>query len=534
MYTSACIKTWILPFITFVFVSAIFYWSSKTDASTIIQESSTRMLQNKGEYVFADHKALYPFDSTDYIGVCCAIIGLMVAAGGGVGGGGILVPIYILVMGFSPKHAIPLSNVTVFGGAVANAVLNANKRHPLTDRPLVDWDLILVMEPLTIAGALVGAFLNKVLPSELLVIMLVLLLAFTAYTSLVQAVKMYKAETRQLHATSRESELTRLLEDETIHLPRLNEKDNSYGSTLTNVNFQEKELAQILEEERRTPMAKVYILAAMFLVLVVINILKGGGTFLSPLGIQCGSTSFWIANCVMFGWILVVSYFARFYLVKRFELKQRVGYLYVEGDIQWDGRATIVYPAICSFAGFFAGTFTWSAIHHVMDSFNAFCLLTTKVCCWCRNVWTWRRNCERYESFICCPLLLLLSHNSSWYTLATLRPPHVGNGSSPSSWVRNVCLYDFIHKPHCDDILCGIWSFVTGLCHCLSVCRISLYDPRSSWSDVFDGKVSSKLIHCLLNWGRCLAKYNLDGNSICCYIFEGKCPHRCRWNLREK
>ena len=253
------------------FVSAVFYWNNKNDTSTIIQESSIRMLQKKGEYVFADHKSLFPLDSSDYIGVCCAIVGLMVAAGAGLGGGGILVPIYILVMGFSPKHAIPLSNVTVFGGAIANAVLNANKRHPLTDRPLVDWDLILVMEPLTIGGALVGAFLNKVLPSELLVIMLVLLLAFTAYTSLVQAVKMYKAETRQLLATYRESELTRILEDETNHLPRLNGKENSYGTALMNVTFPEKGLVQILEEERQTPMAKVYILTAMFLVLVVIN-----------------------------------------------------------------------------------------------------------------------------------------------------------------------------------------------------------------------------------------------------------------------
>lgn len=35
-------------------------------------------------------------------------------------------------------------------------------RHPLADRPLVDWDLILIMEPLTIGGALAGSFLNKV------------------------------------------------------------------------------------------------------------------------------------------------------------------------------------------------------------------------------------------------------------------------------------------------------------------------------------------------------------------------------------
>jgi hypothetical protein len=50
------------------------------------------------------HASLFPLTTADRLGFFLAIIGLMVAAGGGIGGGGILVPIYILVMGFSPKH----------------------------------------------------------------------------------------------------------------------------------------------------------------------------------------------------------------------------------------------------------------------------------------------------------------------------------------------------------------------------------------------------------------------------------------------
>lgn len=95
------------------------------------------------------HKPLHPIDGWDLTGVGLACIGLMIAAAGGIGGGGILVPLYILVLGFDPKHAIPLSNITIFGGAITNTVLNLSKRHPDADRPLVDWDLILVMEPLT-------------------------------------------------------------------------------------------------------------------------------------------------------------------------------------------------------------------------------------------------------------------------------------------------------------------------------------------------------------------------------------------------
>lgn len=41
----------------------------------------------------------------------------------------------------------------------------------------------------------------------------------------------------------------------------------------------------------------------------------------------------------------------------RYHLKKACHYNYVEGDIQWDERATIVYPFICCFAGFFSGMF---------------------------------------------------------------------------------------------------------------------------------------------------------------------------------
>ena len=113
-------------------------------------------------------------------------------------GGGILVPLYTLVLGFNPKHAIPLSNVTVFGGSLANFLLNMPKRHPHADRPCVDWDLILVMEPVTIAGALAGAIVNKVLPEEMLAVLLVVLLGMTANNSLRKAFKMYRKETVEM------------------------------------------------------------------------------------------------------------------------------------------------------------------------------------------------------------------------------------------------------------------------------------------------------------------------------------------------
>ncbi len=68
----------------------------------------------------------------------------------------------LLVAGFPAKYAVALSNFTIVGGAVANLFFNINRRHSFKPKPLIDWDLILVMEPSTILGAVIGGYLNKV------------------------------------------------------------------------------------------------------------------------------------------------------------------------------------------------------------------------------------------------------------------------------------------------------------------------------------------------------------------------------------
>jgi hypothetical protein len=50
------------------------------------------------------------------------------------------------------------------------------------------------MEPLTIGGALVGSLLNKILPEDVIVIMLVVLLTFIDYSTIAKAFSMYKEE----------------------------------------------------------------------------------------------------------------------------------------------------------------------------------------------------------------------------------------------------------------------------------------------------------------------------------------------------
>eukprot|EP00936_MAST-01D_sp_MAST-1D-sp1_P002555 g2555.t1 len=303
------------------------------------------------------HKPLLPLDHKDYIGLFLAIIGLMIAAGGGIGGGGVLVPLYILVLRFSSKYAIPLSNITIFGGSIVNTLLNMGKRHPLADRPMVDWDLILVMEPLTIGGALVGSFLNKLLPEWLLNVLLVLLLAATARRTLLKGKKLYAKESREmeLKVTDQGAQATKGDYGTAAVAPT---QDNASAVTAGDPEAaMDPVLKSILEAEKSTDFYKVGKLIIVFAGVLLLEIAKGGGAFPSPLGLKCGGVGYWTVTLATLPWVLYWMLDVRKGLVALYHKKQIYNYQYVEGDIMWDERNTIKFPAMCTVAGIFAGMF---------------------------------------------------------------------------------------------------------------------------------------------------------------------------------
>jgi hypothetical protein len=105
-------------------------------------------------------------------------------------------------------------------------------------------------------------------------------------------------------------------------------------------------------------MDKAAILSGMVLVVIVLNLLKGGSgknSFPSPLGVQCGSTEYWLLTATVIVFVVVISLWMRSGLVQKWKLKKRVGYRYCEGDMEWNEYNTIIYPCLCFFAGFSAG-----------------------------------------------------------------------------------------------------------------------------------------------------------------------------------
>lgn len=83
------------------------------------------------------------------------------SAAGGLGGGALNVPILWLLWGFSFHTAVILSLCTLSGNYLMQVAVNFTKRHPLNSaRPLIYWDIILILLPAELGGANLGVILR--------------------------------------------------------------------------------------------------------------------------------------------------------------------------------------------------------------------------------------------------------------------------------------------------------------------------------------------------------------------------------------
>ncbi|CAJ1334123.1 unnamed protein product [Effrenium voratum] len=199
------------------------------------------------------------------------------------------------------------------------------------------------MEPLTIFGAVFGSLLSKILPNFALTVMLVVILAFIGQRTMRKGCSMFQEESRQL----------RLAAGEEVELrdrgsQAFNETPEDY------VEF-ESDCERVVSTPRLC--CKIGALTVCFVGTCALTVLKGGGRMRSPVGVECGSSGFWILYFSAVPWVLLFAVAFRQLLVKEFEQKLRQGYSFGPGEVRWDYRNTVKYPLVCGLAGLLAGLF---------------------------------------------------------------------------------------------------------------------------------------------------------------------------------
>jgi len=129
------------------------------------------------------------------------VITAMLSAAAGMGGGGVYVPLLLLLLGLSTKEAVPLSQAMIVGGAVVNVLMFSGDRHPkYPNRPRIDYDVIMMMNPGLAAGVTIGVMCHLISPQWLIVVTLLITLAITLQKSATKGMSAWNKESAVLAA----------------------------------------------------------------------------------------------------------------------------------------------------------------------------------------------------------------------------------------------------------------------------------------------------------------------------------------------
>lgn len=120
----------------------------------------------------------------NWTSVCMLLMFGSVAAVGGIGGGAMVVTIFMIFDGLTPHNAIPLSKAVVFCGTVFSSLLNVLSGKLGGGKRMgknIDADVVVMLVPGALSGTFMGVGLNRVLPGEWLVVILMLTLLVTCW-----------------------------------------------------------------------------------------------------------------------------------------------------------------------------------------------------------------------------------------------------------------------------------------------------------------------------------------------------------------
>ena len=115
------------------------------------------------------HKDVFPTDLIEMVGVFtfAFVMGLCTVAG--IGGGGIAISLVIAFFNFTTKPAVAISSLSILVCTTMRFFYNFKTMHPeKKNMVLVDYSLVTIMMPTTIAGSQFGSIILKVFPAILI------------------------------------------------------------------------------------------------------------------------------------------------------------------------------------------------------------------------------------------------------------------------------------------------------------------------------------------------------------------------------
>ncbi|RLN37866.1 hypothetical protein BBJ28_00000481 [Nothophytophthora sp. Chile5] len=232
-------------------------------------------------------------------GLSLAALVVLVAAGGKIGGGGVLDAVYLLVLKLQPDLFLDFR----YSLAVADLLMNLWKKPLNSNTSLVNWDFMLVMQPMILMGASFGASMITLLPTWLFFLALLIYLGYTGTKTAKAAL-----------AVGREENWRWCSSRETVTL---------LGAPSS--SFQDEETG--FQYKAGIPWRKVGASLGLFGGTLLLTSLQGGKYFPSPIGIPPSSFLFLIVSMLPFVFLSVVSHYLMKDVVVTYQRQQNPRYI---------------------------------------------------------------------------------------------------------------------------------------------------------------------------------------------------------------
>merc|ERR1711988_759885 len=203
---------------------------------------------------------------------------------------------------------------------------------PAVQRPLIDYETVLIILPSLLTGTMIGTIFDKILPLWFIMVMLFALLGFSSFRTCQKGVQALEKETQD-HAEG-----------------KLKEGGNIDGSTSLDAALMEDE--DIIIEGTRYPVRTLMLIVLFWFVVFIIALLKGGGytePSIVPF-IQCNNEYYWTLQILCWITMFFVYVFVRDQVLHHQGHDQGL-----DGDIVWTPMNSITLPMLCLPCGIFAG-----------------------------------------------------------------------------------------------------------------------------------------------------------------------------------
>ena len=244
------------------------------------------------------------------------------AAVAGIGGGGMLVPLYILAAGFPPSLAVSMSQATILGCSGLKMLFSMMATHP-EGGPLIDYNIIMILTPMTLSGTMIGHMIGRVLPDWLRLGLLVILLGYMLKRTLAKAAKASAQDSAEKGESS-----------------QLLKKDVEMGPKPTSPRL----VAVLFHRFRQFPHDKFLYCGVVWSTLVGLSYLKHNS-------VSCGTVSYWGVTGTIVGSMVLLTSGAGSVLMARDRVAQDAGYQLREDEVVWDAATTFRYPLMSVTAG---------------------------------------------------------------------------------------------------------------------------------------------------------------------------------------